>query len=493
MSSRKSFSVLRWISLILIFGAVLLSIIQLVRYSRVRSNFPPGLVIAGVPVGGLNQTEAAERLTEAYGVPVELHYQDAIIQIKPALVGFSLDMTAMLAAADLQRINQPFWEAFWAYLWGNLQQPQEVPLIATISEERLRNYLVTEITPRYDQLSTPAMPVVGSYTFSSGKPGSTLDIERAVVLIKDALRSPSARIVNLTYNRSASTRPSYSVLVTMLKQLVDVAQFDGVVEVYLKDLETGEEVDFGYDNGKDLPSDIAFTAASTMKIPIMMTIFKRTAEPTPQYISDQLVSMIRFSENGPADKLLQDVVDINLGPLAVTNDMKALGLKNTFLAGYFAPGAPLLQRIKTPANSREDVNTSPDVYNQTTPAEMGSLLNDIYDCSEYGGGALMAVFNGEVSQAECKQMVTLLEQDRIGVLIQAGLPDGARVAHKHGWITDVDGYIHTIGDSAVVYSPRGDYILSIFMNHPQQLVFDTANTLFIKLSSAVYNYYNQYQ
>ena len=451
------------------------------------------MVIAGVSVGGLSQQEAAERLTQAYGVPIELRYQDAIIQIKPALVGFNLDMTAMLAAADLQRINQPFWSAYWAYLWGTLPQPEEVPLIATISEERLRDYLKTEIAPRYDQPSLPSMPVAGSVNFSTGNPGTTLDLDRAVVLIKDALRSSSSRIVNLSYNRSTPSRPSFSVLSTMLKQVIDVDGFDGISEIYVKDLESGNELNIAYEKGKDLQPDIAFTAASTMKIPIMMTIYRRTTEPTPKSVTDQLELMIRYSENDPADKLLQNVVDRNLGPLSVTNDLKALGLQNTFLAGYFYPGAPLLQRFKTPANSRTDVVTSPDSYNQTTPTDMGMLLDDIYECSEYGGGALVAVFDGEISQAECKQMITYLEMDRIGVLIQGGLPDGAQVAHKHGWITDTDGYIHTIGDSAIVYSPRGNYILSIFMNHPTQLVWESSNLLFAKLSSAVYNYYNQYQ
>jgi beta-lactamase class A len=451
------------------------------------------MIIAGVPVGGLTQQEAAERLTQAYGVPVELRYQDASIQIKPALVGFSLDMTAMLAAADLQRINQPFWSAYWAYLWGNLPKPEEVPLIATISEDRLRNYLQKEIAPRYDQPPSPAMPVVGTSNFSSGNPGKTLDLDRAMTLIKDALRSSSSRIVNLSYNRSTPPRPSFSVLTTMLKQVIDVDGYDGITEIYLKDIESGNELNIGYEKGKDLPTDIAFTAASTMKIPIMISIYRRTGEPTPKNITDQLELMIRYSENGPADQLLQDVVDKNLGPLAVTNDLKALGMQNTFLAGYFYPGAPLLQRFKTPANSRTDVVTSPDDYNQTTPTEMGMLLDDVYECSESGGGALMAVFNGEITQAECKQMISYLEMDRIGVLIQGGLPDGARVAHKHGWITDSDGYIHTIGDTAIVYSPRGNYILSIFMNHPTQLVWESANLLFAKLSSAVYNYYNQNQ
>ena len=39
----------------------MLTVFQLVSYSRIRNNFPPGMIIAGVPVGGLSQQEAAQR------------------------------------------------------------------------------------------------------------------------------------------------------------------------------------------------------------------------------------------------------------------------------------------------------------------------------------------------------------------------------------------------------------------------------------------------
>ena len=56
-------------------------------------------------------------------------------------------------------------------------------------------------------------------------------------------------------------------------------------------------------------------------------------------------------------------IDRNLGPLAVTEDMRTIGLNNTFLAGYFAPGSVLLQDFQTPANQRTDISTDPDRYN----------------------------------------------------------------------------------------------------------------------------------
>ncbi len=58
-------------------------------------------------------------------------------------------------------------------------------------------------------------------------------------------------------------------------------------------------------------------------------------------------------------------------PLEMSEDLKALGLQNTFMAGYFTFGSPLLDIFETPANTRTDVFTDPDVYSQTTPPTWG--------------------------------------------------------------------------------------------------------------------------
>ena len=89
-------------------AAVVITILQLVSYSRVRARFPAGLVIAGVPVAGLDRQEAANRLLEVYSVPVEMNYGESVIHLNPAVVGFELDIEAMLAAADLARVEQGF-------------------------------------------------------------------------------------------------------------------------------------------------------------------------------------------------------------------------------------------------------------------------------------------------------------------------------------------------------------------------------------------------
>jgi beta-lactamase class A len=276
----------------------------------------------------------------------------------------------------------------------------------------------------------------------------------------------------------------------LLQQVIDVSGFDGLTEIYLLDLQNRQEVSFAYQNGQTVQPGIAFTAASTMKIPIMVSVFKRTDEPAPVEVSNQISLMIERSENDPADRLMENVLEGNLGPLTVTEDLNEMGFDNTFLAGYFYPGAPLLRRFETPANQRTDVSTDPDFYNQTTAIEMGVLLDDIYQCASKDGGALRAIYPDDITQAECQTMLDYLAKNRIGVLIQAGLPEGTQIAHKHGWITEVDGVIHTISDAGIVYSPGGNYVLVVFLYHPVQLVFDTANLLTAQLSSAVYNFYN---
>ncbi len=483
--------ILRWVSVIVIFVGVLLTILQLTTYSRIRATFSPGTTIAGVPVAGLTRQQAADRLIQAYSLPVELRYADAVIQIKPSVASFKIDLEAMLAAADQQRISRPFWNAFWDYLWNRLPAPIEIPLRASSSEERLRTYLRDEVASRYDKPPSPAAPIPGSVSFSPGQPGTTLDIDRAVILILDAMRNPTNRVVNLSYNKVNPSRPVFQNLQVMLQQVLDVNDFDGLAEIYLLDLQSGQEINFAMENGSIIAPGIAFTAASTMKIPIMISTFRRLGEPAPADVNRLIESMIELSENDPADRLMEEVMDPRLGPLMVTEDLQKMGFTNTFLAGFFYPGAPLLRRYSTTANQRQDVTSEPDPYNQTTPLEFGSLLNDIYQCATTGGGSLAAVFPGEISQNECRLMISYLSRNRIGVLIQAGLPEGTQIAHKHGWITDpADGLIHTMSDAGIVYTPGGNFVMVVYLYHPVQLLFDPANLLTAQLAQAVYNYYN---
>ncbi len=487
------FSALRWVSLFLILAAVALFTMQLVRFSRFRANFPDGMVIADVPVGGQDRATSAQRLLEVYSAtPVELHYGEEVIQLAPAVAEFELDLESMLAAADLARSQQPFWLEFWNYLWGRTPPPATIPLRATFSEPRLTTYLETEIAQRYNQAPIPAMPAVGTVNFQPGTLGTELDIGRSIDLIETALRSPTKRVVDLPMDRTNPPRPSIDNLEILLKQTIDISEFDGLVGLYLQDLQTGEEISFAYSQGEEFPTnpDVAFTSASIIKIPIMVSAYRRLNGNPDSETTKLIEEMIEKSGNDPADWLMERVIDPFNGPLDVSADMNTLGLENTFLAGEFFPGAPLLAAFQTPANQRTDVNTDPDIYNQTTPSDIGMLLEDIYQCNETGEGNLQAVFPDELTQSECQSMINYLVRNKIGLLLEAGVPDGTPVAHKHGWVTYF-GVMNTLGDAGIIYTPGGNYVLAIFLYHPDQLIWEPASELVAIQSEAVYNYFNQ--
>jgi beta-lactamase class A len=484
---RGSSLFLRGVSLIFILVAAIFIVYQLVQYSVSRSNYPPDMTIGGVPVGGLDSQSAAQRLLQVYSVPIEIHYNNAVIDLDPGLIGFQLNTESMLAAADLQRTGASFWGGYWDYLWNRPSLASQIPLVATYSSDRLRIYLQTEISARYDQAPVPAQPIPGTVNFTPGKPGQTLDIDRAVDLIGSALESPNQRVILLSSQQTAAGRPTLDTLQILLKQIIDQSGFTGIVDLYFLDLQTSDELQFAYQSGQNISvtPDIAFTASSTIKIPIMVSVFRHFSSKIDDQLGTELKDMIALSNNDAADSLMESL-DKTRGPLVVTETMQALGLENTFINGYFYPGAGVLKFYNTPANQRTDINTDPDTYSQTTPSDMGMLLEDIYLCSQNGGSSLVAVFPGQINQAACQQMIQYLQEDKLGALIQGGVPEGTIVAHKHGWDINLTQY----SDAGIVYTPGGNFVLTIYVYNPGGGDWSQVSPMYAELSRAIYNYFN---
>ena len=491
---RYPLAFLRWISLLLMVASTGLAALQIKAYQEIQPTYPAGSVIASIPVGGLSHAQAAERVAQAYALPVEVHYAQAVFWVDPTATGFKLDLESMLAAADAKITPPPFWQGFWNFLWDKSNPVGfTIPLQATFSADPLHAFLVNQIETRYNHPPVPSFPVAGTPRFQAGIPGDRLDVDQAVATISKAFFSPSPRVVDLTFILVAPPGPSLVNLPVLMQQIIQLAEFQGTVEVYLTNLKTNENIHFVYDYGAATPPpvNIAFSGWSTIKIPIMIAAMRRLSEPIPANDLTLLQNMIEFSDNTAADTLAQTVIDANLAPILVTQDMQTLGLKNTFWGGFFYPGAPLLQRFNTPANTRTDVNTGPDPYDQTTPADLGMLLEDIYDCSQNGGGALAAAFPGQITQTKCQQMITLLEGNDIPQLVQAGLPFGTPWAHKHGWANEYpDGLIHTMGDAGIAFTPGGDFVIVVFVHDPVQIVFDPVNAMVAHLGTAAYNFFN---
>jgi hypothetical protein len=147
-----------------------------------------------------------------------------------------------------------------------------------------------------------------------------------------------------------------------------------------------------------------------------------------------------------------------------------------------AVGAPLV----TPANSRTDITTQPDPYNQTAAEDMGSLLVMIYQCSQ-GGGAFGAAFPGKFTQQECQMMIDLLTKNEVGPIFISGGTPGGVVAHKHGWDRLP---LNNVADAAIVFTPTGNYVLTMYLHRDATMEFPDANRLIISVSRAIYNFFN---
>jgi beta-lactamase class A len=483
---RRGPDLLRWISLALLLAAIGLTFVELLAFSRQRARMPRGLEIAGVPVGGLDQSAASQRLLQVYGSPVELHYGDQVIWLSPSGAGFTPEVEGMLAAAELVRTGGSFWSEFGDYLWNRPGSVENIPLRDEISPAQMEAAL-RDLAARYDQPPLPVQPIPGTSSFRPGEPGKVLDIARASELLSAILRQPTNRRLNLPVVEGEPPRASLGTLATLLKQNIDVAGFDGLSVLFLEDLRTGDELLLGrYRNAEfQLQPDIAFTAASTIKIPIMIAFLRAFDLPLDAEAERWLREMVTLSGNDPADWLMERM-DPVFGPIRVTETLRELGFENTFMAGYFFLDAPLLREYLTPANQRPDLSTAPDRYNQTTASDIGILLGDLYACGQ-GGGALLAAFPGEIKVDECRLMLDLLADNKIGVLIEAGVPDGTRVAHKHGW---TDSPLTWAADAGIVYSPAGDYVLTMYLWNDREMIWEPTSRLMADLSRSVYNYFN---
>ncbi len=487
MKSKALWRILGGIGILFILSSLVITLVELNRFNHRTKTFPTGSTIGGIPVGGLDTPTAAERLGEIYGLPIILEINGNTIHATPDRLGFNMDAEDLVRQAEDQIDGSRFWD----HLWNKThEQPVNLEVTASLDDNQVLSYLDQEIVPRYLEPGQPITPIPGTTNFRSSTQGEQLDTQNALEEIQMALISPGRGPAILRTETHTIGEASTEMLQAFLRHQINLSDFDELTEFYLESMETGETLHFALQDGVLVEPNIAFTAASTIKIPIMISVLRRLDEPTPEQAVNLIEQMIIFSENGPADTLMSAYLGEVRGPLIVSEDLAALGMQNTFLAGYFYLGAPVLQLFETPANTREDIFLDPDIFNQTVPAEAGQLLSGIYHCAEDGTGLLTETFPGEITRSECQLMIDVLTSNKIGLLIEAGLPPEASIGHKHGWVQELDGLLHSMSDVAIVSTPGGDYVLTVFLYDPEQLDFDDGNWLIARLSQTVYNFFN---
>ncbi|MBI3241334.1 MAG: serine hydrolase [Chloroflexi bacterium] len=477
MRRRSDTSGLEWIAIVGIVVSIGLLIMQIVAYSGVRERLPAGMVVAGVPVGGLTRQEAGAELSRVYSAPVELHYRDAVFTLDPAQISFRLDTEVMLARADTYRTDSSFWDGFWNYLWRQPGRLVEVNLVTEYSDAQLHDFLA-DVAKRYDSPASAGSADSVTLTFGPGQPGYSLDIDSSMAVVDFALRQSTNRRAALTVSEGGAARPQIDALNQIVGDYLKNRNFNGVASIVVIDLKTGEEM--------KLNADVAFTGMSVMKIPIVIqTYWKWDTEPGPETI-EQVTEALWRSSNFHANLLLTDLGNNSAlrGAQTLTINLRLLGLQNTFMAKAFDQKDEV-SPIKSPANQRADFNTNPDPYIQATADDIASLLHMLYQCASANGGAFAVVFPGKITQSECQTILSYLAQNETGVLIEGGVPEGVRVAHKEG-LSD-----NAYGDASIVFSENGDYVLVEYIWTPDYLDWDYGRQIIADISRAVYNYFDQ--
>ena len=465
----------RFAILVILIVALLFLASKFNEYRVYRNQIPQGVSLADIPVGGKWDNEALGLLGDAFSQPVKLHYLDESLLLYPQDVGFQLGTEKMLEEVNKLREETNFWQGFADYVLGTNPRSVNIPLQAKYDEKLVRDFLAT-IAEEYDHPQQEPYANPETLTFVPGQPEQRLDIEASLPLVIAALTSANHREADLVVNVGPAPRePGLWMMEQMIQGIM--ADFPGLYSIYIKDLATGEE--YADD------ADVAYAGMSIIKIAIMMETYRHLDGPPDLETTKLLTETMTLSGNFTANLLLRYIGDGDAyeGARRLTESMRYLGLVNTFMATPYDEDV-LPQHISTPANQRTDVNTNPDPFMQTTPQDMGRLLEMIYQCAK-GGGTLIAAYPDEITPEECQAMLDIMSQNRIGALIEAGVPEGTRVAHKHGWVGD------THGDAGIVFSPGGDYVLCVYLYHKDWLEWDVSSPLIARVSEATYNYFNR--
>src|SRR6266436_4513928 len=207
------------------------------------------------------------------------------------------------------------------------------------------------------------------------------------------------------------------------------------VGVYYRDFATGDSLTVG--------SAVRFHAASTMKIPVMIQLFR-----------DRDARLLSLDDSIVVTNTFRSIVDSSPYQLDVTDDSDSSLYKRV---GRRASIRELIELMETVSSNLATnlLITKVDAKRANATAHaLGAdsilVLRGVEDGKAYRAGLnntttardlgmlLAAISNGTAaSAASCREMLAILAKQQFNEGIPAGLPPGTWVYHKTGWIGQV--------------------------------------------------------
>lgn len=473
--------------LLLILGVFLA--FQFVRYRTYLGSIRPGITAGGVDIGGMTPNAALRALEEMLvaplSKPLHLRYEEETVVLIPADIGFQVHGETMVEETLQLSHDQGATRGFLEFvLHGPRRLEVEIPLQTEFDVNALRSFL-TGVAERKDQPLREVQSIPDSLSFHPGQAEKRLNLDLSMALVEEALLSIDSREVDLVVETQEPPKPSIDLLREMVEERIQ--EFDGIVGVYISDPGAQESL--------EVNSQTSFSGMSVVKTAIFLETYLHFAgeEPDPETREwmDKVVTD-PVGSNYWANLLLSLVGGGSAmeGARRTTERMRALGLNQTFILQPYKieeeePSSKGTRRgLASPSLKLRSDDTNPDPLIQTSPHDMGLLLQMIYQCG-YGGGPLLDIFPGQITPQGCQEIQDILVQNPVRSMIGAGIPEGTPLAHKHGFADD------THADAGIVYSPGGDYVIVQFQYAPTEwLVWALSQPVFEDVSRATYNFFN---
>lgn len=470
---------LRQLQVLGIIAVVLYVLVQFAVFQFSLSRLPGTWTIGGRAYPDQSIDDAIAQVNVDVQQPVALHYMTDTLTLDPGAIDFTFDYTETARLAREARAQSSALTDFMRQLIFQPPAPRDIPIVAGYAQEKVRAQLI-DIAGSHDQLARPPTPITPTMTLEPGRPGYQLNIVESMRGIDAALKSLTHRTADLAVEQVPAPPSNFDQLIVLIQ--ARLAAFSGTASIFVKDLQTGQEI--------DLNPNIAYSGLGVMKLPIVLEVFRKFDTPL-SVTATQLISNALSTElsNLPANQLLNLIGDGNTfaGADTLTASMRNLGLRDTYMAQPYDQPITVTHSISTPANSNLIVNTNASPSIQTTPADIGLLLEMIDQCA-HGGGALLVIYPDQFTPDECQQLIDLLQRNSptdVPSLLRGGVPDLSMVAHRPGWNAD------TRSDAALFFTPGGDYVVVVFLNTPHQAMdWNEVNPQMADISRAVYNYFN---
>ncbi len=256
---------------------------------------------------------------------------------------------------------------------------------------------------------------------------------------------------------------------TSLKQQIQslsVSETGLTPGVFLLDLDTRGYV--------DLSASVPFSAASTIKLPILVAFLQDVDAGNIRF--DEMLEMrpdLIASESGD---MQYEAPGTQFSALEVAERMITVSdnTATNMLIDRMGGPAKLNQRFRTWGLSATAIRTPlPDVSgtNTTSPHELVTLMGWV------DRGELLSLRSRD-------RMLEIMRRTVTNTLLNPGLGEGAIIAHKTGDIGSV------VGDVGLVDMPNGKrYLVSVLVKRPHD--DQRANELIRQFSAAIYSYLNQ--